>query len=74
MKLRENDVVDIISNADGIHRVAKGFRIIAYDIPVGCAASYFPETNVLVPIGSVADKSFTPTSKFIVVQLKRCVS
>ncbi|HZY79882.1 MAG TPA: FdhF/YdeP family oxidoreductase [Cyclobacteriaceae bacterium] len=73
LHLSENDVVDIISNADGIDRVAKGFRVVAYDIPAGCAASYFPETNVLVPIDSVADKSFTPTSKFIVVQLRKSV-
>jgi molybdopterin-dependent oxidoreductase alpha subunit len=71
LHLKENDVVDIISNSDGIDRVAKNFRIIEHDIPPGCAASYFPETNVLVPIDSVADKSFTPTSKFVVVQLKK---
>lgn len=71
LNFREGDLVDIISNEDGIERVANGFKIIAYDIPIGCAASYFPETNVLVPLHSVADKSFTPTSKFIVVKLKK---
>ncbi len=69
--LQEDDRVDIVSNADGTERVAKGFRIKVYDIPRGCAAAYFPETNVLVPIDSVADKSFTPTSKYIVVELKQ---
>jgi anaerobic selenocysteine-containing dehydrogenase len=69
--LRQDSRVDIISNADGTERVAKGFRVIEYDIPKGCAAAYFPETNVLVPLNSVADKSFTPTSKYIVVELKK---
>lgn len=74
LNLSPNEAVDIISNADGIDRVAKNFNIIPYDIPVGCAASYFPETNVLVPLDSVADKSFTPTSKFIVVHLQKSTS
>ena len=69
--LREDDRVDIISSANGTQRVAKGFRVKVYDIPAGCAAAYFPETNVLVPLDSIADKSFTPTSKYIVVELKR---
>lgn len=72
LDLRENDWVDIISiGADGTQRVAPGFRIINYDIPMGCAAAYFPETNILVPIDSVADKSFTPTSKYIIIALRK---
>jgi anaerobic selenocysteine-containing dehydrogenase len=69
--LRADDRVDIIGNAGGKQRIARDFRVVAYDIPVGCAAAYFPETNVLVPLDSVADKSFTPTSKYIVVELKK---
>ena len=69
--LENGDKVDLVScGADGKQRGAKGFTVVAYNIPEGCAAAYFPETNVLVPIGSYADKSFTPTSKFIPVSLK----
>ncbi len=50
-------------------RVAEKFKVIPYDIPRGCLASYFPETNVLVPLQSTAYKSHTPTSKLIVVSL-----
>jgi molybdopterin-dependent oxidoreductase alpha subunit len=65
-------MVDIISVAeDGIERRAEKFKIISYDIPRGCAAAYFPETNVLVPLHSVADRSHTPTSKYILVRLQR---
>ena len=59
------------AGGDGARRVAHGFRLIAYDIPRGCLASYFPETNVLVPLDSYGDKSFTPTSKSIPVTLSR---
>jgi anaerobic selenocysteine-containing dehydrogenase len=65
--------VDITSHFQGEQRVATKFMLVAYDIPVGCAAAYFPETNVLVPIGSVAGKSNTPTYKAIVVTLSAFV-
>jgi hypothetical protein len=43
--------------SDGIRRTARGFKAIPCSIPEGCAAAYFPEANVLVPINSVADKA-----------------
>jgi hypothetical protein len=43
-----------------------------YDIPRGCAAAYYPETNVLVGIDEHAVKSFTPMSKYIEVTLSSC--
>lgn len=64
-------VVDLTSHFEGEERVARRFIIIAYQIPRRCAATYFPETNVLVPIGSVADKSNTPTSKSIIISLHK---
>ena len=42
-----------------------------YDIPAGCIASYYPETNPLVPLRSVALGAGTPTSKSIPVRLFR---
>ena len=35
-------------------RVAPRFVVVPYEIPRHCVATYFPEANVLVPIGSVA--------------------
>ena len=55
---------------DGVERRAKGFRVVAYPTARGSAASYYPETNVLVPLDSVADISNTPTSKGIVCRLE----
>lgn len=65
------DIVDLVNNHNGIQRVAHRFMIIKYNIPEQCCATYFPETNVLVPIDSVAEKSNTPTSKYVVLTLQK---
>ena len=48
-------------------REAKLFLALPYDLPRGCAAAYFPETNVLVPLDSTARVSNTPTSKAVII-------
>ncbi|MBS1792532.1 MAG: FdhF/YdeP family oxidoreductase [Acidobacteria bacterium] len=65
--LKAGEVVDIASVFDGETRRAASFIVVPYEIPKDCCATYFPETNVLVPVGSVAEKSNCPTSKSIVV-------
>jgi molybdopterin-dependent oxidoreductase alpha subunit len=67
-------LVDIVSHAGSERRRAAGFRLVPYPVPAGCAAAYFPETNVLVPVTSVSDGSNQPTSKSIVVTLERAAS
>ncbi|OAB79874.1 FdhF/YdeP family oxidoreductase [Cochleicola gelatinilyticus] len=69
--LNQLDVVDLYNFSDGKERVAKKFLVIEYAIPEQCVATYFPETNVLVPIKSVAKKSNTPTSKSVVIEVKK---
>jgi molybdopterin-dependent oxidoreductase alpha subunit len=62
--------VDITSVwADGVERHVAGFLLVEYDIPRGCLGAYYPETNPLVPLSSVADGAGTPTSKSIPVLL-----
>lgn len=61
--------VDITSHWEDGERHLKGFRAIPYDMPVGLAAAYFPEANVLVPVGHVAKGSNTPASKSIEVSI-----
>jgi molybdopterin-dependent oxidoreductase alpha subunit len=68
--LAPGDVVDLVSHYAGVERVAERFIVVDYAIPLGCAATYFPEANVLVPIESVAERSNTPTSKFVVISLR----
>jgi hypothetical protein len=64
-------VVDVTSHYDGEQRHVRRFRVVAYDVPRGCAAAYRPEANVVVAAGSVAGKSNTPASKSIVVSLEQ---
>ncbi|MBT6850859.1 MAG: FdhF/YdeP family oxidoreductase [Opitutae bacterium] len=66
-ELSPEQPVNITSHWKGETREARLFLAIPYDIPKGCAAAYFPETNVLVPLDSTARKSNTPTSKSIVI-------
>ncbi|MDT0444945.1 FdhF/YdeP family oxidoreductase [Streptomyces johnsoniae] len=54
---------------DGSERTAPGFRVVHYPTARGCAAAYYPETNVLVPLDATADTSNTPASKSVVVRL-----
>ncbi len=68
--LAEGDTVDIVSHFRGVQRRAQNFRVVTYAIPRGCAATYFPETNVLVPIDSVAVGSRTPTSKSVIISIE----
>jgi molybdopterin-dependent oxidoreductase alpha subunit len=67
-------VVDLTSyfdeeNGATSERQARHFIVVPYEIPVRCAATYFPETNVLVPINSTAERSNTPVSKFIRIRV-----
>ena len=55
---------------DGSSARASGSGSCAYDTPRGCAAAYYPETNALVPLDSVADDSGTPTSKSVVIRVE----
>jgi molybdopterin-dependent oxidoreductase alpha subunit len=67
----QKEIVDIYNYHDGVERVAHRFIVIEFNIPEQCVATYFPETNVLVPINSTADRSNTPTSKSVVVEIKK---
>ena len=71
--LKKLDVVDLFNYYDNIERVARKFLVIPYSIPEECCATYFPETNVLVPIKSVADESNTPTSKSVIIEVRKSV-
>jgi molybdopterin-dependent oxidoreductase alpha subunit len=64
-------LVDITSFWGDERRTAKSFTAIPYEMPKGCAAAYFPEANVLVPAGSQAEGSGTPTSKAVEIEIVR---
>jgi len=65
----QGTLVDITSHFDGASRHSKQWRVVEYDIPPGNVATYFPEANSLIPLGSVAEGSNTPTSKSVIVSV-----
>lgn len=73
--LADGAYTDLVSEwTDGTQRRAPGFRVVHYPTSRGCAAAYYPETNVLVPLESTADVSNTPASKSVIVRLEQSQS
>jgi molybdopterin-dependent oxidoreductase alpha subunit len=68
--LKDGQVVDLVSHFEGEERTARHFVVVPYSIPRRCAATYFPEANVLVPVRNFADKSHTPASKSVVISIR----
>ncbi|WP_338695478.1 FdhF/YdeP family oxidoreductase [Streptomyces sp. Q6] len=75
LDLAEGSYVDLVSEweseGSSSERRAPGFRVVHYPTARGCAAAYYPETNVLVPLDATADTSNTPASKSVVVRLEQ---
>jgi len=71
-QLGNGDKVKIttVSN-DNIIRSIPDFKVVEYNIPAGCVAAYYPETNPLVPLESTADDCGTPTYKSIAVTIEK---
>ncbi|SOU87923.1 FdhF/YdeP family oxidoreductase [Tenacibaculum dicentrarchi] len=67
--LSKLDKVDLTSHFQGEKRSASGFLVVPYSIPKQCTATYFPETNVLVPLKSKARISHTPASKTVIITI-----
>ena len=68
--LFERQVVDLIGEHGGVTRVARRLIVVPFEIPRRCAAAYFPEANILVPIDDFAAGSRTPASKSIIIRVK----
>jgi molybdopterin-dependent oxidoreductase alpha subunit len=68
--LAAHQLVDIVSHFGDERRRAARFKVVPYEIPRGCAAAYYPETNVLVPVAAVAVGSNQPASKSIPITLE----
>jgi molybdopterin-dependent oxidoreductase alpha subunit len=68
--LADGQFVDIHGvYTDGEERVVRQYRVVSYPTAKGCAAAYYPEANVLVPLDSIAEGSKTPVSKAVLVRL-----
>ncbi|WP_428308361.1 FdhF/YdeP family oxidoreductase [Lacipirellula sp.] len=65
-----HQLVDVTSHWNGQTRTACGFVAVEFPIPKRCAAMYYPEANVLIPVGSVEPLSNCPTSKCTIISLR----
>ena len=73
--LADGDHVDVFGEwTDDVERCLRNYRLVAYPTSRQCAAAYFPEANVLIPLESVAEGSNTPTSKSVIIRLERHVA
>jgi len=72
--LAPGEKVDLFNYDDGVERVARLFLVVPYSIPRGDTATYYPETNVLIGINSVAEKSNTPVAKRVVIRIEKHVA
>ena len=59
----------VAHDEERVSRSVEGLRLTSYDIPLGCAAGYYPECNPLIPLWHHAEKSFVPAAKAIPVRL-----
>ncbi|MTH63989.1 FdhF/YdeP family oxidoreductase [Paracoccus shanxieyensis] len=70
--LAKGDRISLCADyGDDIPRRVDGLRIVPYDLPPGCLAAYYPETNPLVALGSHDLQSGTPAYKGVPVRIER---
>lgn len=69
--IAQGDFVALSNDYGGKHRRVEGYKVMAYDIPKGCLATYFPESNPLVPLELSARASHTPASKSVAVNVEK---
>lgn len=70
--LVSGDRVDLVPAFDADPaRVVRGFTAVARDMPAGCLAAYYPETNALVALDQHDARSGTPAYKSVPVRLTR---
>ncbi len=68
----EGDAVVVTGDhKDGLPRRLEGLKVHAYALPKGCLGAYYPEANVLMPVGHYAEQSFVPAAKSVPVRLAR---
>lgn len=66
--LKHNQVVTLASYYEK-ERLVENFKIVEYEITERCVATYFPETNPIIPYTETARKSNTPASKSIKIKI-----
>lgn len=72
--LSKGSMVDLSSEMKSGLVVSPNWFVVPYEIPEGNIATYFPESNILIPLDSVADRSNTPTSKSVPISITKSVN
>ena len=68
--LTPHQPVDVCSHFEGQRRYARNFLAVSYPVPRGCATMYYPEANILIPIGSTDAGSNCPSFKSTIVSVQ----
>ena len=70
--LEQGDTVTLQTEAgDGVERILNELQVVAYDIPRGSLAGYYPECNVLIPLWHYAEGSKVPAAKSVPVRIMK---
>jgi anaerobic selenocysteine-containing dehydrogenase len=72
--LKAGDLVDVAGVPEAgekshVGAVLRRQTVVAYDIPRGSAGAYYPEANVLIPLGHYDHRSGTPAYKSVPVRI-----
>lgn len=69
---REGDVVDVATalRYEQADRVVQSLTLVAHDLPDGCCAAYYPETQALVALEDHDPECKTPSYKSVPVRLR----
>jgi len=71
-RIEHGDIIDVQTVLpSGENLRLNGFTAIAYNIPRGSAAAYYPEANCLLPLAYHDEQSGTPSYKSIPVRITR---
>jgi anaerobic selenocysteine-containing dehydrogenase len=72
--LKQGDTITLSTEAgDGVERTLSELQVVAYDIPRGSIASYYPECNGLIPLWHYAEGSKVPAAKSVPVRISKDV-
>jgi molybdopterin-dependent oxidoreductase alpha subunit len=74
--MSEGDVVDVATALEHERpdRVVRGLTLVSYNIPAGCCACYYPESQPLVALEHCDKQSLTPSYKSIPVRISVAAS
>jgi anaerobic selenocysteine-containing dehydrogenase len=72
----EGDVVDVATAREHERpdRVVRGLTLVSYNIPAGCCACYYPESQPLVALEHSDKQCLTPSYKSIPVRIRVAAS